>query len=83
MSIPRKKLYDPKKYSENKKVALFILVVKMTELWKFMVLERNHVLHGLAWWLWCMAVFVDTTKWSNRAHAVDPHAGGDFGLWRR
>ena len=26
--------------------------------------------------------FVDTTEWSNRAHAVDPHAGGDFGLWR-
>ena len=24
-----------------------------------------------------------TTEWSDRAHAVDPHAGGDFGLWRR
>ena len=34
MSIPRKKLYESKKVLvKTKKVVVFILVVKMTELW--------------------------------------------------
>ena len=44
----------------------------MTELWKFMVLERNHVLHGLAWWLWCMAV--KEGSWAFRRQLNDLHS---------
>ena len=61
-----------KSNSENKKVVVFILVVKMTELWKFMVLEQNHVLHGLAWWLWCMAVKEGT--WAFRRSLNELHS---------
>ena len=44
----------------------------MTELWYFFVLERNHVLHGLAWWLWWMAV--KEGSWAFRRQLNDLHS---------